>query len=178
MKTKRIVLTGGPGSGKTALIKYLENDGYKVMHEISRDVTLEAQRQGIEQLFLVNPILFSEKLLEGRLKQFNDGKKCTAPILFYDRGMPDVTAYMDFVKVHYPVNFSEICTEYRYNEVFVLPPWEEIYEKDNQRYESFEQAEKIFHFLKNGYENYGYKTQEVPVGTLEERANFILANIN
>ncbi|MCZ4238265.1 hypothetical protein O4H25_15600, partial [Staphylococcus equorum] len=76
-------------------------------------VTLEAQRQGIEQLFLVNPILFSEKLLEGRLKQFNDGKKCTAPILFYDRGMPDVTAYMDFVKVHYPVNFSEICTEYR-----------------------------------------------------------------
>lgn len=174
MDTRRIVITGGPGSGKTALINYLEKEGYPVMHEISRDVILEAQKEGIEQLFLENPILFSEKLLEGRLKQFHEGKNCAAPVLFYDRGMPDVTAYMDFVATHYPENFCETCNEYRYDEIFVLPPWEEIYEQDNERYESFEQAEKIFHFLKSGYENFGYKIHEVPVGTIKDRVEYIL----
>ncbi len=177
LETNRIVITGGPGSGKTALITYLEKEGYPVMHEISRDVILEAQKEGIEQLFLENPILFSEKLLEGRLKQFHEGKNCAAPILFYDRGMPDVTAYMDFVDTHYPEKFSETCLENRYNKIFVLPPWEDIYEQDNERYESFEQAEKIFHFLKIGYENYNYKVHEVPVCSIKERAQFIISTI-
>ncbi|SRX76279.1 AAA family ATPase [Aequorivita antarctica] len=178
MKTKRIVITGGPGSGKTALITYLEKEGHAVIHEISRDVILEAQKEGIEQLFLENPILFSEKLLEGRLKQFHEGKNNASQILFYDRGMPDVTAYMDFVDTHYPEKFSDTCLKYKYDEIFVLPPWEDIYEQDNERYESFEQAEKIFHFLKNGYQNYGYKIHEVPVGTIKERVQFIITTIN
>lgn len=177
METKRIVITGGPGSGKTALINYLEKEGYPVMQEISRQVILEAQAAGIEQLFLENPILFSEKLLEGRLKQFHEGKNCAAPILFYDRGMPDVTAYMDFVDSHYPENFSKTCLEHKYDEIFVLPPWEEIYEQDNERYESFEQAEKIFQFLKDGYLKYGYNIYEVPVGAIKERADYILKKL-
>ncbi len=174
MDTKRIVITGGPGSGKTALIKFLEQENHFVLHEISREVILEAQKQGIEQLFLENPILFSEMLLEGRLKQFQEGGKSSTPIIFYDRGMPDVTAYMDFMDIHYPINFSETCMKYRYDTIFVLPPWEMIYEQDNERYESFEQAEKIFDFLKNSYKNYGYEVHEVPVGTLKERAQYIL----
>ena len=174
LEAKRIVITGGPGSGKTVLINYLEKEGYPVKHEISRAVILEAQKEGVEQLFLENPILFSEKLLEGRLKQFHESNDCAAPVLFYDRGMPDVTAYMDFVNVHYPTNFSETCFENKYDEIFVLPPWEEIYEQDNERYESFEQAEKIFDFLKKGYEDYGYHVYEVPVGSIKDRVDYIL----
>ncbi|WP_026449718.1 AAA family ATPase [Aequorivita capsosiphonis] len=177
MKTERIVITGGPGSGKTALIKHLEDQGHQVMHEISREVTLQAQKEGIEQLFLENPMLFSEKLLEGRLKQFREGENRHAETLFYDRGMPDVTAYMDFMNIHYPENFSETCNTYRYDKVFVLPPWKEIYEQDNERYESFEQAEELFNFLKNSYEYYGYNTYEVPVGSIKERAEYILEKV-
>ncbi len=177
METKRIVITGGPGSGKTALISYLEKEGYAVMHEISREVTLEAQKQGIEQLFLENPLLFSEKLLEGRLKQFQEARNCAAPVLFYDRGIPDVTAYMDFLQTHYPKNFSDFCWAHRYDAVFVLPPWAEIYEKDNERYESFDEAEKIFEYLKNGYRNYGYAIYEVPLGTVKERAQYIIKTV-
>jgi len=177
LKTKRIVITGGPGSGKTALVSHLEKEGFAVMHEISRAVIIEAQKQGIEQLFLENPILFSEKLLNGRLQQFHDGENCAAPILFYDRGMPDVTAYMDFVGTHYPPNFTKTCAEFLYDEVFVLPPWEAIYEQDNERYESFEQAEKIFQFLKNSYRNLGYTIHEVPVGIIKDRVQYIISTI-
>lgn len=171
---KRIVITGGPGSGKTSLIGALEEDGYPVMHEISRQVILEAQKEGIEQLFLENPILFSEKLLMGRLKQFHEGKNYDGKLLFYDRGMPDVTAYMDYVETHYPVNFPETCHAHKYDVVFVLPPWEEIYHSDNERYESFAQAEKIYHFLKQGYKNYGYPVIEVPTGALPHRKKYML----
>ncbi len=177
MKTRRIIITGGPGSGKTVLIKYLEKEGYPVKHEISRDVILEAQKQGISQLFLEDPILFSEKLLEGRLKQFHEGSDCKAPILFYDRGMPDVTAYMDFVETQYPDNFFKTCNEHRYNEIFILPPWEEIYQQDNERYESYEQAVKIFQYLINGYKKYGYTIHQVPLGTIKERVDYILNHL-
>ena len=177
MDTKRIVITGGPGSGKTALINFLEKEGYSVMHEISRDVILQAQKEGVEQLFLEDSMLFSQKLMEGRLEQFKEGEKCEAPILFYDRGMPDVTAYLDFVGDKSPLNFIENCRQNRYDSVFVLPPWEDIYEKDNERYESYEQAEEIFHFLKSGYENYGYLIHEVPVGAVKQRVEHILETI-
>lgn len=178
MKTRRIVITGGPGSGKTSLIKYLEDKGYKVKEEISREVTLQAQKEGIDQLFLEKPILFSQKLLEGRLKQYLEGNDCVDKVLFYDRGMPDVTAYMDCVNTEYPEYFSKTCIEHRYDEVFVLPPWKQIYKQDNERYESFDQAEKIFHFLKKGYTNFGYKIHEVPVGSIEDRAHYILRSLN
>lgn len=178
MKTKRIVITGGPGSGKTALINYLEKENHPVIHEISRDIILEAQKQGVEQLFLKNPILFSQKLLEGRLKQFHEAAKHEGTILFYDRGMPDVTAYMDFVNTEYPEDFSSICKENRYDIIFVLPPWKEIYHTDNERYESWEQAEKIFEFLKNGYRGYGYEIVEVPVATIKDRVSYILNYLN
>lgn len=177
LETKRIVITGGPGSGKTALISNLEKKGFDVMHEISRDITLKAQKEGIAQLFLEKPILFSEKLLEGRLKQFHQAKESKAPILFYDRGMPDIVAYMDFASTEYPNTFSEACLLNRYDEIFLLPPWEAIYEQDNERYESFEEAEKIFHYLKTSYENYEYDVHKVPIETVEKRVDLILKKL-
>lgn len=168
------MITGGPGSGKTTLIQFLEKKGYAVLHEISRQITLEAQKQGTEQLFLKDPLLFSKKLLEGRIQQFQQAEASPAPMLFYDRGMGDVSAYLDFADIPYSEEFSEPNLKYRYDRVFILPPWKDIYQSDNERYENFEQANEIFHFLKKAYSDYGYRVYEVPTGTVEERTHFIL----
>lgn len=174
MNTKRIVISGGPGSGKTTLICKLEELGYKCIHEISRQVTLEAQKEGIDQLFLTDPLLFSDKLLKGRLDQFHQAKDHSEKFLFYDRGMPDVTAYMDYLGTSYPDYFDKTCQEHRYDLVFILPPWEDIYEQDNERYESFFEAEKIFTYLLDGYRKYDYDAQVVPVGDVDSRIDYIL----
>ena len=176
-KTKRIVLAGGPSTGKTTLINHLISKGYTCEEEISRKVILEAQAKGIEQLFLTDPLLFSQKLLEGRFQQYKNAENTEASLLFYDRGMPDVTAYMDYVNAWYPHNFAETIHNNRYDLVFLLPPWREIHVTDNERYESFEIGTIIYEYLKKGYKQFDYTVIEVPFGDVKSRANFILKTI-
>ena len=171
-----LVITGGPGTGKSSIVHSLEKSGFPCIHEISREVILEAQKQGIEQLFLEDPLLFSRKLLEARKKQHEDTASFKEPV-FLDRGIPDVLAYLKYLGTPSPELFSEACENYKYRQVFILPPWKEIYLNDNERYESFEQAESIFQHLKNTYLSFGYQLLEVPKISVEGRKDFILNNL-
>ncbi len=174
MNKEIVVIIGGPGTGKTTIIDGLLAKGYCCYPEISREVTMEAKKQGIEQLFLENPLLFSELLLEGRKKQFNNAVAETQDVVFLDRGIPDVLAYMHYIGDSYPVFFDLACREHIYTKIFLLPPWEEIYVSDDQRYENFEQAKLIYNHLTETYQKYGYNLIEVPKGTLEERIHYII----
>ena len=53
---QKIVITGGPGTGKTTLLHSLKKRGFHCMDEISREITLKARKNGIEHLFLKNPL--------------------------------------------------------------------------------------------------------------------------
>ena len=75
MNKELIVITGGPGTGKTTIINGLLEKGYTCFPEISREIINDARKQGFEQLFLEKPLLFSELLLEGRRKQFYQAKE-------------------------------------------------------------------------------------------------------
>lgn len=176
--TKRIVISGGPGSGKTTIAEELAAIGYDIMPEISRQIILEAREQGIDQLFLTDHLLFSKKLLEGRVQQYKDAEKCKSPQLFYDRGIPDVNAYMDYLGADYPDLFHEACEQHVYDEVFLLPPWKSIYIQDNERYESYEQAKLIYEFLYRKYADLGYNIHNVPEGEAKERSEYILDILN
>ena len=177
MKKSKIVITGGPGTGKSSIIRELESKGEKCFHEISRDVILEAKKEGIDQLFLEDPILFSKKLLEGRIKQFQVAEDVDSQPIFLDRGIPDVVAYMDYLGTEYSEEFTQPCEQFKYHKIFLLPPWQEIYLSDNERYENFQQATKISAYLYDTYKKYGYQPIEVPKLSIKERADFILKNI-
>ena len=178
MQKEIIVIIGGPGTGKTTIIDGLVAKGHCCYPEISREVTLEAKKQGIEQLFLEKPLLFSELLLEGRKKQFQNATKEPHEIVFIDRGIPDVLAYMHYIGDSYPATFDAACREHTYSKIFILPPWEEIYISDAERYENFEQAKLIYNHLTETYQNYGYKLIEVPKDTMNNRIFFILDEIS
>jgi predicted ATPase len=172
-----IVLIGGPGTGKSTLINELVARGYCCYPEISRQVTLEAQQRGIDQLFLEQPLLFSEMLLEGRIKQFENALEEPDNVVFIDRGIPDVVAYMDYIGDEYPTYFVKACEDIKYSKIFILPPWEEIYENDRERYENFEQAVTIQNHLVETYKKYGYDLIEVPKDTVDNRILYILDKI-
>ena len=178
MNTQKIALIGGPGTGKTTLINALITKGYNCMEEISRQITLDAQEKGIDQLFLEEPLLFSEHLLMGRQKQFLKADTLQEEIVFFDRGLPDVVAYLDYLKSSYPDSFKIICSQHNYDKVFILKPWKAIYQQDNERYETFEQALILHDFLVKTYTDYGYAIIDTPFGTVEERIDFILNHLN
>lgn len=177
MQKEIIVIIGGPGTGKSSIIEGLVAKGYCCYPEISREVTLEAQKRGIEQLFLEDPLLFSQMLLDGRIKQFNNARNEAHQWVFIDRGIPDVVAYLDYIGDDYPNHFTDACKENVYTKIFILPPWEEIYQSDSERYENFEQAKTIYKHLTKTYINYGYDLIEVPKDSVDNRILFILDKI-
>jgi predicted ATPase len=171
---KKIVLIGGPGTGKSSVLDELERRGFICMSEISREITLEARKKGIEQLFLKEPILFSKLLLEGREKQYIDAITHKNDFIFFDRGIPDIHAYMDFTKKDYPDLFKVKSVKFKYDHVFLFKPWKEIFTSDNERYESFEESIIIDTYLQKSYRELNYTIIEVPFDTIEKRTDFIL----
>ncbi len=178
MNTRRIVITGGPGTGKSSIIDELQQRGHICFEEISRQITLEARENGVDQLFLTQPLLFSQLLLEGRNKQYVEADKYDNATVFMDRGLPDVLAYMDFFGSDYPEDFISVCAKSTYDVVFILSPWQEIFQCDNVRYETFEQSELIHERLLKTYAHFNYHLIDIPFDTVEKRVDFILDSLN
>ena len=53
----RVLITGGPGTGKTSLINELKKNGYNCSEEIVRKITLTKRKEGHKQYFLSNPLI-------------------------------------------------------------------------------------------------------------------------
>lgn len=181
---KKIVISGGPGTGKTSIVQVLESMGYPCYHEVIRNMTLEAKKDTDPARFVTNPLAFvpdpydfNRRILENRLGHFNEGTRVGSAVVFFDRGLPDVLAYMDYFDQPYEDEFEAICKDNRYDKILLLPPWEAIYVSDNERLESFEEALEIHQYLTASYERLGYSPVSVPEGSILERATFILEHL-
>jgi predicted ATPase len=181
---QKIVITGGPGTGKTSIIKELEKRNYFCYHEVIRELTLEAKKEGSLTDLSTNPIAkvddslgFNLKILNGRINQFKDSYNLKDNIIFFDRGIADVLGYMDYFKQSYDDAFIKPCEENKYTKIIVLPPWEDIYISDGERFESYEEAVEIHIALENIYKKFEYEILVVPFGTIEERTSFILDSL-
>ncbi|QTD38386.1 ATP-binding protein [Polaribacter batillariae] len=175
---QKIVLIGGPSTGKTTVLNNLISRDFFCMEEVSREVILKAKEKGIDQLFLTEPLLFSTMLLEGREQQYKIANKTNHKLVFFDRGLPDIYAYMNYFKTSYPAVFLEKSKQYKYDAIFHFSPWKQIHTTDNERYETFEQAVTIDQFLVDAYKKLGYTITNVPFGKVEERTNFILNSLS
>ena len=129
-------------------------------------------------VFVKDPLQFNKDLLSGRVKHYMESKKSSEDFIFFDRGIPDVLAYMDFFKQPYPQSFEEACQENRYDSVLMLPPWKEIYTSDNERLESYDEAEKLHEHLFSTYKRFGYEPLLVPKTSVQERLHFIIKAFN
>jgi predicted ATPase len=174
---KKIIITGGPGTGKTSLIEELKKNNFKCFDEISRGITLKYRKKGIEQLFLSDPNLFSQELLNGRIQQFNKSINLQADCVFFDRGIPDIIAYLNFKKVDLSKKILESVDKYKYDMIFLLEPWEDIYSSDIIRYESFDQVITIDSYIKNTYKEFGYNPIIVPKDNIKNRVDFVINSL-
>jgi predicted ATPase len=85
---------------------------------------------------------------------------------------------MKYIKQEIPQEFEDITRNHQYdNLVFIMPPWDEIFVNDAERYESFNQAQLIHNKLVNYYKELGYYLIFVPFGPVDKRVDYILRSI-
>ena len=168
-----MVITGGPGFGKTSIIDELEARKFDCFHEVSRTIIKEQLAIGGDILPWKNLVSFSHILLESRIQQFH--KAQNSGFSFFDRALPDIIAYMQKDQLEIPKHYleqSKNCTYF--STVFIVPPWKEIYKNDAQRMEDYTTAAQLNDFISETYQDFGYNIVVLPKVSVKERADFIL----
>ena len=120
---------------------------------------------------------FSLLIWNDRKEQFDLAKKTIAEndkrhLNFYDRGLADVTAYLRHTKAPQK-SWEKELEKYPYDLVFTIAPVAEIYQKDESRMESFDEAYSLHQAIKESYRELG-PIVEVPFLSPEERMEYIL----
>lgn len=180
LNTKKIVITGGPSTGKTSVINALEKKGHLCLHEVIRSFTSIEQEKNDFKEFKTNPIVsvddpmaFNQKVLDARLAQYQKALNSDQELVFFDRGVHDVLAYMYCFNQEYGQDFIVPSENTKYDAVFIMPPWPAIFTSDSERFETYEEGLKVHDSLVHMYEKFGYEVVLVPKESVENRVAFI-----
>ncbi|MFC3198104.1 AAA family ATPase [Parapedobacter deserti] len=141
-KNNFYVITGGPGVGKTTLLNELTQTGYLTIEEEARKIIKEQVANGGDGLPWKNKTVYAQLMLDASVKTFEkiSSSGFLGPI-FFDRGILDTVCYMRMENIPVSKDIIEIVGKCTYNrKIFILPPWEEIYETDTERKQSWKEA--------------------------------------
>ncbi|MBS3666620.1 AAA family ATPase [Vreelandella boliviensis] len=172
----RLVVTGGPGGGKTTLLSALEGRGYRVVPEAARRIIKERLTAGLSPR--PDPVSFGQAILSSDIEKYRSAASCDHAV-FFDRGVLDALYMLNAVGALKREKIEQYVQQFPYNGVvFLLPPWEEIYVTDSERDQSFEESIEVFEGLKKWYSQWGYEIVEVPRDNVNERVSCILQCID
>ena len=168
-------MTGPPGSGKTAILERIRAQ-IRCVEEPAREVLAAERAHGGEGTWDRNRARFIELLLQRSIEKYEHGRRLNETVLF-DRGVPDCIVYAIRAGTDSATS-REAAEAFRYERrAFYLEPWSDIYRTDEERIMSFEDTVSFDRSLRDVYRELGYTLTRVPRGSVDERAQFILARI-
>lgn len=169
---KKIVLTGGPGTGKSAILLALENKGNYIVREAAEDWIKLRQAQGQPMPWVESD--FQEQILELQLVREllipEQAKRA-----FIDRGVADGLAYATPGTKTYQeiLGATKIM---KYDQVYLIENLG-FTEKTGVRRENNQEAIEIGNRLEQVYRSLGYNPIRIPAGPLEQRINHIIETL-
>ncbi len=170
------VLTGAPGSGKSAVLDVLRKLGHGCIDEPARQILAEQRSFDGHGMPAKDPRLFTELLLSRALFEYGRMRGHEEPV-FFDRGVADVVGYGKWYDLDI-AHIEQAARCYRYAKiVFVTPDWKEIYRNDDERTMTYDEARRFGDGIRRIYEELGYDVVELPRESPEKRAQFILSRL-
>ncbi|WP_139247186.1 AAA family ATPase [Hyphomicrobium sp. NDB2Meth4] len=172
-----IVITGGPGSGKSTLVAALAARGFHCMPEAGRAIIQDQVAIGGDALPWADRAKFAELMLAWDMRSYRDAAGLSGQVVF-DRGIPDVIGYIALSGLEVGPHFEAAARTFRYRrQVFIAPPWPEIYERDAERRQSQDEAEATYRALDAAYRGLGYEPIALPRTSVAARVDFIVREI-
>ena len=171
------VITGGPGSGKTAIIDVLRTRGYLCSVEAGRGIIEDQVAIDGPALPWRDPMLFSELMLSWEMRSYHKAEQSAGPI-FFDRGVLDVLGYLRLIGIPAPAHLHNAAIKFRYNQtVFIAPPWCEIFRQDRERKQDFDESVRTYEAMVATYVTLEYHLVEIPRLPIEDRVLFVLDHL-
>jgi predicted ATPase len=174
-KNNFYVITGGPGGGKTSLLESLASGGYNCIPETARQIIKERLSKGLTPR--PDAKTFAREIFDQDWKNFISNSDLSS-LLFFDRSFMD-SAFVLFesdADSYYKIRSTHLTNRYN-NKVFITPPWQEIYDNDAERDQSFEQSIEVCQRLENWYREHDYDIVVLPKDTIKNRVKFILGQV-
>ena len=168
----RVIVTGGPGAGKTTLVSHLAAAGYATVHDSARAIIADRLAQGLSRR--PEPQEFAREILRRDIDSYH---RCaeTGDWVFFDRGVIEGIAMAQETAPLPPSDLQNLLSAYTfYGTVFILPPWEGIFTTDAERDQSFTDSVHVYARLVRWYRACGYVLHEVPRLPAAQRAIHVL----
>lgn len=171
------VISGGPGAGKTTVLREIERLGLSTVAEVARQIIQEQAQAGGTALPWLDKEQYTNLMRSRSIESYLQHTPAQNPS-FCDRGIPDTLCYARLINLPAVEAIRNACHEYRYAPVvFLAPPWEEIYATDAERKQDFDETVRTFHIMKDVYQEFGYAVVEIPKAPARTRAQFILSSL-
>jgi predicted ATPase len=173
--TRRVVLSGCSGGGKSTLLAALAAQDYRVFPEPGRLIVQQEVQLGGTALPWADAKAFATRIIDMSIA-FHAA--AVGDIAFYDRSLIDAVTWFEQSGTPLPAVYADVVATYRYDpQVFLTPPWPEVYQTDAERQHDFDDAVAEYNALLESYPAKGYGVTVIPRLPVPDRVDWILAQV-